>query len=344
MDFLEFLKLNAQEVGGELDLFLKGFISVSKEINQKFGPLLNAFRDSCQGGKRVRAALIRLGYRLGEGDVKYEEDVLRVAAGYEIFQTAILSHDDIIDKDTLRRGNPSLYMRLGGDHYGISQAIVLSDIGFFLCMKAINETKFPDSIKNQAVSSFTDTFLKTGLGEMLDVEISFKGDVDIKDVETVNLLKTADYSVVGPLRLGLILSGGKHLLKNIELFGRLLGVAFQLQDDLLGIFGSEEETGKSAISDIKEGKTTLLFLTALKKANPVQKDILNKLYGKDNLSRDEVGKVRSVFLNTGAVDHCRQESIRLTNLAKEEIGLMDISDENRNLLLQMADFLIERTK
>lgn len=344
MDFENFLRLNSKEVNECLSTFLTEYIDESNKVNPKLGPLLEVFRDSCQGGKRVRAALIRLGFRLGEGDENLSSEVLKIAAGYEIFQTAILAHDDIIDKDELRRGRPSLYMLLGGDHYGISQAIILSDIGFFLCIRAINQTKFSSEIKFAAIESFTQTFLKTGLGEMLDVEVSFKGTANTQDIETVNLLKTADYSVVGPLKMGLVLSGNTQLLNSIETFGRYLGVAFQLQDDYLGIFGAESETGKSASSDIKEGKITLLYLTALEKSDSSEKEILKRLYGKKDLTEQEAEQVRRVFRDTEAADYCQEESLRLANLAKAEVENMVTSGDNRQTLLAMANFLIERTK
>lgn len=344
MNFIDFLKSNSVEVGEFINQYLSEYSAEAEKLSPKLVPLLNEFQKACEGGKRVRAGLIRLGYKLGGGGEEFEGDVLRIAAGYEIFQTAILSHDDIIDKDEMRRGNPSLYMRIGGGHYGVSQAIILSDIGFFLCVRCINQTTFNEVVKNRAIETFTQIFLNTGLGEMLDVEVSFKKQADLKDIETINLLKTADYSVVGPLKLGLVLSGNTALMPKIESFGRFLGMAFQLQDDLLGVFGSEEETGKSASSDIQEGKITLLYLTALERSDEGQKETLMNHYGKENLSLEQIEKVRSVFLESGAKLYCEAESLRLINLAKKEIEKIGLSDDNCRTLLQMADFLIERTK
>lgn len=344
--FLDFLKANSQEVDQFLEEYLLEYTNKVERINPKFKFLMDNFRESCRGGKRIRAALVRLGYELAGGNNAFEKQVLKVACGYEIFQTAILAHDDIIDKSELRRGEPSLYMRLGGGHYGISQAIILSDIGFFLTIKTISESDFPDPIRAKAVSTFADTFLKTGLGETLDVEVSFKRDgVNLSDVETINLLKTADYSVVGPLRLGIVLAGGNDkLIDSIQKFGEDLGVAFQLQDDILGVFGSEEETGKSTSSDIEEGKTTLLYLKASEKANDIQKKFLDENYGKGRRPEGTLEKVKKIFTETGAVDYCKEESARLINRSKGVIYEMDISQEKKDLLFEMADFLIERTK
>lgn len=343
---LDFLKKNAQEVDQFLERYLLEYTSEVENINPKFKFLMDNFRESCKGGKRIRAALVRLGYELANGNNTFEKQVLKVACGYEIFQTAILAHDDIIDKSELRRGEPSLYMRLGGGHYGISQAIILSDIGFFLTIKTISESDFSDAIKSKAIDTFTDTFLKTGLGETLDVEVSFKReDVSLSDVETINLLKTADYSVVGPLKLGIVLAGGNDkLIDCIQKFGEDLGVAFQLQDDILGVFGSEKETGKSTSSDIEEGKMTLLYLKAYEKANPAQKKFLDENYGKGRRPEGTLEKIKELFTQTGAVDYCKEESVNLINRSKGVIYEMDISPSSKDLLFEMADFLIERTK
>lgn len=344
--FLDFLKTNAQEVDQFLEEYLSEYTNKVEKINPKFKFLMDNFRESCRGGKRIRAALVRLGYTLANGNNAFEKQVLKVACGYEIFQTAILAHDDIIDKSELRRGEPSLYMRLGGGHYGISQAIILSDIGFFLTIKTISESDFADTIKSKAVSMFADTFLKTGLGETLDVEVSFKREgVSLSDVETINLLKTADYSVIGPLRLGIVLAGGDDKLINcIQKFGEDLGVAFQLQDDILGVFGSEKETGKSTSSDIEEGKVTFLYLKAYEKASKEQKKFLDENYGKGRRPEGALEKVKEIFEMTGAVGYLKQESANLINRSKGVIYQMDISQESKDLLFEMADFLIERTK
>lgn len=362
MSFIDLLRKNAVEVNQLIDSYLLEYTKEVGNINPKFSFLLKNFSEAAKGGKRIRAALVRLGYELAEGEKRYSEEVLKIASGYEIFQTAILAHDDIIDKSELRRGEPSLYMRLGGDHYGISQAIILSDIGFFLTIKVINETNFPEEIKNKAIKSFTDTFLKTGLGEALDVEISFKQEnVNIEDVNTVNLFKTADYSVVGPLKLGIILAGGSQkLISDIEKFGEDLGVAFQLQDDILGVFGSEKETGKSTSSDIEEGKITLLYLKAYEKADKDQRAFLDENYGKGRrpekvithrVSRSDamksqaiIGEIKDIFISTKAVEFCKIESINLIKRSKKVIEDMEVSKSHKELLFAMADFLIERTK
>ncbi|MBU1032123.1 polyprenyl synthetase family protein, partial [Patescibacteria group bacterium] len=161
-----------------------------------------------------------------EASLKTDSSIIRVAAAYEIFHTAILAHDDIIDKSPERRGQQSLYQALGGDHRGISLAITLADAGFFLATKIISEADFPEKRKNEALKYFSSIMLNTAMGQILDIE---KGDP-----LTVAKYKTAKYTVSGPLVLGAILAGARlDKLTQLDQFGEAVGIAFQIQDDIL---------------------------------------------------------------------------------------------------------------
>lgn len=332
----------AKEINGELGTCLKVWSKEVAQISPKLIPLNRALVEACEGGKRIRGTLVKLGFELT--GAQYNPEILKPASACEIFHTAILAHDDIIDQSPTRRGKPTLHQALGGNHYGISQTICLGDIGFFLAQKLIAESKFPDKEKNAALISFTNTVLDTGLGEMLDVELPYsKGKKTEKDVEAVFLLKTAHYTIVGPLQLGAILGGGKEkLLQDIERFGESLGIAFQIQDDILGIFGSEEVVGKSVTSDIEEGKVTLLFLYALKHASKEQEKVLNKFYGQGKIGRKEYEQVKQVFSETKALEYCQEKALDLAKEAKKVIKGMEISTEHKQLLAQMADFMVKR--
>lgn len=187
-----------------------------KKISPKLLPLVDKFIESCYGGKRIRGNLVLLGYKLAAG--KQNREVLKVAAAYEIMHSSILAHDDIIDQSFTRRGKPSLYKSVG-----IEQTITLADLGFFLAIRIIAESKFPEKLKNQALRIFSQTMVDTAIGQMLDIQ---KGDR-----ATIMRFKTAKYTVSGPLLLGATLAGGK--LDQLDQFGIYLGVAFQIKDDIL---------------------------------------------------------------------------------------------------------------
>lgn len=215
MDFGAYLSKVAQETDREVEKILKGQLYEAKKIDEKLVPLFRTFIKSCQGGKRIRAALIKLGFEIAGGKSK---EITTIGAAYEILHTAVLAHDDIIDQDTLRREKPSLYQALGGNHYGVSQAISLADFGFFLSFKIFANTK--------AASIFSEIMLDTAFGQMLDV----LGDHSLAMMK----LKTARYTIAGPFMIGAVLGGAdQKLIRALEHFGENLGIAYQIRDDIL---------------------------------------------------------------------------------------------------------------
>jgi geranylgeranyl pyrophosphate synthase len=186
--------------------------------------------------------------------------------------------------------------------------------------------------------------LDTALGEMLDVEISNKTeDKSEKDVITLFKLKTAKYTIIGPMQLGAILGGAdKTFLDKIDQFGEGLGIAFQIQDDSLGIFGNEKTIGKSVYSDIEEGKLTLLNIYAEQHCDSTQKQILDKYYGKGKIGQKELEQVRDVFIKTGALDYAQTEANKYIEKAKKLIPEIAKTPEHNRLLTEMADFLVKR--
>lgn len=344
MDFKSYLKSSAGEVEKELKIFLSKWSREVESVSPKLVELNKAFIQANEGGKRIRGVLVKLGYELAGG--KNIEEILKPAAAFEIFQTSILSHDDIVDLSPLRRGKQTLYKALGGDHYGISQALSLGDVGYFLAINLISESRFPEKEKNLALSVFTEAMLKTGLGQILDIELPHLKELKKEvDVLAVFRLKTAHYTLIGPLKLGAVLGGAdEKILDEIAQFGEALGIAFQIQDDILGVFGDEETLGKSVTSDIEEGKNTLLIVQALKKASPEQNKILEKYYGQGKIGTKGLAQIKKVFLETGALEYSKKRAGKLVEEAKKIIEKMKISGEYKNLLSEMADFLVKRDK
>lgn len=344
MDFTGYLKQSAGEVNREIETFFRRWEEEVKKASPKLLPLSNRLTQASEGGKRLRGTLVRLGYEMT--GTAASPEIFKPAAAFEIFQTSILAHDDIIDLSPLRRGSPTVYQALGANHYAISQTICLGDIGYFLAVRMIAKSDFPAERKNEALSLFAQAMLETALGQMLDVELPYRQELaEESDALTVFRLKTARYTVSGPLSLGAILGGADgRLLSRIDEFGENLGVAFQIQDDILGVFGDEKTVGKSVTSDIEEGKNTLLIIHALEKAVQEQKEVLNKYYGKGKIGEEELSRIRQVFLETGALDYSKQKAAQLVGEAKAVIERMEIAEDKKQMLRQMADFLVERQK
>lgn len=225
MDFESFHQKTTNKINIEINKLLNRWRSDTSKISPKLLPLINQFIKSCQGGKGIRGSLVILGYQLS-GIRHQTSDIWKVAAAYEIFHNAILAHDDIIDKSATRRDKDSLYQALGGNHQAVSQAICLADAGFFLALKVIAESKFEDKVKNKALQWFCQVMQDTAAGQLLDI-------MTLEPIITAEY-KTARYTVVGPLVLGAILgTGDQKLIKQLEVFGSNLGIAFQIKDDIL---------------------------------------------------------------------------------------------------------------
>lgn len=227
---------------------------------------INKFKLALDGGKRMRAFLVLLGYNICGHQL--DENIILASLSYELFQNGVLIHDDIIDKSDLRRNRPSMHVALGDDQTGISKAICLGDLGVISASDTIFSSKFDSSLKLKALVNQNKIFRLTLAGELKDIELSIQSEYSIEEIISMYELKTAWYSFIGPIQLGMILGGSSDsLLKQAEAFGKPVGIAFQINDDLKGIYGMSEITGKSSLTDIKEGKKTILTCYFTKQAS-----------------------------------------------------------------------------
>ncbi len=346
MDFKNYLQTSAEEINQELETILVNYKSKAIEEDSRLEGLVEIGINSARGGKRIRAVLIKLGYEIALGGKKINPGISKAATSIELFQAGVLAHDDIIDLSPTRRGEPSVYMKLGGDHHAISQTICLGDMGIFLSFLSLSTSSFSAEVRVKAIEMFSKMATNTVFGEMLDVELPY---LDIEktedDVLKIHRLKTAYYTIVFPLQIGGVLGGASDdLLTKFEKFGEALGIAFQIQDDILGVFGNEEELGKSVTSDIEEGKNTLLITEALKNADQEQKKVLDEYYGRGKIEDAELGKVRQVFEQTAALEYSRTKAVEYVSRAKQVIPEITGDVKYQQLLNEMADFLIERKK
>ena len=355
MTFKNYLQNTAGDIEKELDNFFQKWTEDVGNISPRLLPFGNALADACRGGKRIRGALVMLGYEMslannGKRSFSDAQDdridgggILKVAVAYEIFQAAILAHDDIIDKSLLRRGKPSLYALFGGGHYGESLAICLGDIGFFLAFQLIALAGFAEKDKNKALAIFSKTMLETGIGELLDVELGNSRDGEVKDIIAVYEFKTAYYTITAPLLLGAVLGGlPDNSLSEIKIFGQNLGIAFQIQDDINDIFSEKKQLGKEIGGDIKEGKQTLLYAYAKEHADKKQRQLLKKFYGNSTIGAEEVEIVKNVMVETGALEYIRAEAKRYSQKAKESIPGITKSEKFGEMFLEMTEYFVKK--
>jgi geranylgeranyl diphosphate synthase type I len=266
--------------------------------------------------------------KLGEEIAGRPGEYLPIAMAYEIFQTAILIHDDIIDKSHTRRGKTTMHASENEAQFGGSRAICIGDYGLFLANKILAESGIDAEKLVKIYKLFAEIQLKTLEGEIMDVSMPyFPLDIS-KEYDDYTALvlgiyeyKTAWYTLAGPAMLGAICGGAEagtvNLLRDIML---PIGMAFQIKDDLLGIFASEKVLGKPALSDIIEKKQTILYGYAAKHAAPSTFDDLVESYGNPNATPADLQKVREIFIETGAKKFAEDEILRLSNIALQKIN------------------------
>ena len=328
------------------DFFFKG--NEGREYLSSFGldevmsPYLDALLRHSEGGKRIRAYLVYLAYTLYKGC----EDAYRVflpSLSYELFQTGILAHDDIIDNSDYRRFKPSMHMDLGGGHDGVSKSICVGDMGIVSALDIIAKSDFSPDVKLSAISHQSKVFASTIAGELKDIEFETESQVNEDDILSMYRLKTAQYTVSGPLVLGAILAGADEgQISALSEFGDCVGISFQIRDDILGVFGETETLGKSNTSDMCEGKKTILTSRFFKCASDEDKKKFNEVYGREESGNAELEKVREMFVKNGCYDYADSLCREYAERAKKALSKLDISRESAELLEGLLEYMTSR--
>lgn len=306
-----------RRVDGEIEKFLDGELLENrdkgspKELLEAIGFIRSYI---LRGGKRLRPFLFYYSYGLSARK-GIESDLLKVSVALEFLHTYFLIHDDIIDCDGLRHGGLSMHSQYaesyraqvrGSDleHFGTSMAIVVGDLVSSWVYKIILNADFDIQKKIETMRKISEITSDTLAGEMIDQTLGVSDSFDEDLIFRVGDYKTARYTVAAPLELGAVLSGtNQKEIDYIFNFSVPLGVAFQIKDDVIGLFGDEKKTGKPVGSDIREGKKTLLMSYAVSHLEEEKKNFLLSRLGNRSLSEDDVMKIRSIVKDSGALDY-----------------------------------------
>jgi geranylgeranyl diphosphate synthase, type I len=326
-------------------------------------PLVDALRDAAAGGKRLRATLMYWSWRAHTDHAPAGLDdptaVLRVGAALELFHAAALVHDDLMDESDTRRGRPSAHRAfeslhrengLEGDaaRFGRSAALLLGDLALAASERELRSAvRDLDGPGDTAQEIFDLMRTEVTAGQYLDVlaEVAPWGSIaeDTERARTVLRAKSARYSVEHPLTLGAALAGASDAdAERMRRVGLPLGEAFQLRDDLLGVFGDPVVTGKPAGDDLREGKRTLLVLNALAATDPVSAHKLRTLLGDPDLDGDQVDELRAVIRESGAVDQIEQRIADLADPALAELAESPLADPGRSQLVELGTAAVHR--
>lgn len=258
-------------------------------------------------GKRIRPLLCVLGWHTAAGHDS--EQVLRLAASLEIFHAFALIHDDIMDGSDTRRGRPSVHRafaahrghRADADAFGTSTAILLGDLALVRCDEMLRTARLSPRQAAATLPLLEAMRHEVLQGQYLDLATAGRPSGDLERALRVIRLKTAKYTIERPLHLGAALAGARgEVLRACSAFALPLGDAFQLRDDLLGVFGDPGVTGKPVLEDLRCGKATVLMAIAVRRASPAQAALLHRLVGDPRLDEDAAAEVRRVLEDTGA--------------------------------------------
>ncbi len=313
------------------------------EDNEFIKESLEELKRLSKGGKRVRGYLIKLGAMLfGKND----DDYIDLAAALEIFQTSILIHDDIIDEADKRRGMKTINYKYKG-HIGISKAICIGDLGFFISYRIINNADISKELKDEITKIYSKTLHNTVNGEIVDVELPLK-DINYHKkmndsvIYDIYLNKTAWYTIIGPILIGAASAGASSSdMDKLTDMGANLGIAFQIKDDLLGLYSTSGDMGKT-LNDVKEGKQTIIYKYAIDNATDEELAVINKYYGKNDINKEETKIITDLFDKLGAKKNAEKLELEYTNKGIQIINSMNV--KNKDLFMEFANYLLKRDK
>jgi geranylgeranyl diphosphate synthase type I len=301
------------------------------------------------GGKRLRPIFCYWGYRSGRG--ADGPGIVRAGAAVELLHTSALIHDDVMDRSELRRGRPTTFRQLAGpagqpeevDRLGRSAAILAGNLSQALADRLLAEAEFPAERVIAAFGHFNRMRERAVSGELLDLLRAERGDVDEAGARRVAELKSGSYTVVGPLLMGASLSGTEgDVAVVLERYGRPLGEAFQLRDDVLGTFGDQAVTGKDRDTDIREGKRTTLVAKAWGMGTAESRRMMTERLGRPGLSSDQVQDVRNLIRSTGALAQTIALIDGLSAQAKAALEEAALPEEVDHALRALADLVALR--
>lgn len=306
------------------------------------------------GGKRLRPYMTLLMYQAYSNDSI--EKVIPAAAAQELLHQAMLMHDDIIDRDTIRYNIKNVsgqYVDTYGDlladsaevrHFADSTAILAGDLLISEAHLQLASIDADRDLLRKAQELLNQAIFHVAGGELLDTEATFEQE-GIIDPITIAEQKTASYSFIGPLMIGAVLGGASEQQQIlIRQIGTAVGIAYQLRDDLMGVFGDEEVTGKSADGDIREGKRTLLIDEFYKRASEADKQTFGTIFKNAQASHEQINEVRILLESTGAKQAIEASIEKYRYETLQNLENLTIDQPHREMLAGLIAFSLERDK
>ncbi|MGH3376845.1 MAG: polyprenyl synthetase family protein [Actinoallomurus sp.] len=344
----------------EIDAALYDFVDRQRPfleaISEDVSPILTALDSLLSGGKRLRPAFCYWGWcGSGGGDLP---EFFTAAASLELLQAGALIHDDVMDGSDTRRGQPAAHRgfealhagsgwRGSAEAFGSGAAILLGDICLTWSDEMFQSSGLPAETLRRGRPIFDRMRTEIMGGQYLDLLGQARGPrpdghAMVEAALRIIRYKSAKYTVERPLQLGAALAGSEYA-EDLSAYGLPLGVAFQLRDDVLGVFGDPAQTGKPAGDDLREGKRTVLIALTLERADAGQAKAVENLLGDPGLNPAGVEMLRSIIVTTGALDACEEMIEQYAEEASAALATAPLTPEAREALSELTVAATART-
>jgi geranylgeranyl diphosphate synthase, type I len=341
-----------EAIDNSLSQFVDRENAYLRSIGNELHPVADALkRFLVDSGKRFRPLFAAAGF-VGSGGI-LDTPSINAISSIELVHVCALIHDDVMDASDTRRGAPAIHKLFETIHrenslkgspqqFGVASAILLGDLALVWASKALHESGMSSDSLLRAFPLYDEMRVELMAGQYLDVYEQALASESIERSLRVARFKSGKYSIERPLHFGAALAAGSNM-EAYSGYGIPLGEAFQLRDDLLGVFGNPAQTGKPAGDDLREGKRTVLIAATMERSSAPEKTRINSLLGKPDLSPAEVEEVRSIITSTGAADFVETMITDLTAQALESLQSPTITSDAKKFLLQMADVATKRS-
>ena len=349
-------------VATRIDAALAAFVDRTAPVLQAAGPELVQVTDAARefvlsGGKRMRPVFAYWGWRcVHHAGADGEAEVISAAAGLEMLHAAALVHDDLIDDSETRRGRPATHSRFAGMHraalmpssataFGSASAILLGDLLLSWSWSMVSEAVRDNPYGAGVLTAFDAMCTEMMAGQYLDVLEQARGGHSVETALRVARFKSSKYTVERPLHVGAAAAGApENIVASLSAFGVPLGEAFQLRDDILGVFGDPAHTGKPAGDDLREGKRTVLVALAHAQADATGRGQLDRGLGRADLDDDGIAELRAVIVGSGALDEVERMIADRTAVAQDALGGAVIRPDARDALATLATAATQRSR
>jgi len=338
----------------ELGIFLNREAAYLNSISTELSPVSDSLTSFLlDSGKRLRPLFAYAGFLASGGAL--DKPVIRAMASLELLQACALIHDDLMDGSDTRRGKPSIHRHFESQHvqddldgfaphYGLSAAVLLGDLALVWSDQMLNSAGLTTEQLVRLLPYYNEMRVELMAGQFLDIHEQTQKSTSVDRSMKIARYKSGKYTIERPLHLGAAMaSAPAEIFTALSAYGLPLGEAFQLRDDLLGVFGDPSVTGKPAGDDLREGKRTALIALTNDRQSEAQRELARTYFGKPDLDADGVALLREIIESTGARAELEATIERLTDQALTAAQAAVFTEDGNAMLVELANIATKRS-